>query len=688
MIIRKRIFSVLMCLMLVLRRIMITQARKIISMALVLLVCVPFVPNVSLAVTNYTVTLESSAETVSKNERFTVNVVLNGDAGEIAPASASATLNYNGAMYLSGNSSLAFGQAENSGEKCVAGYSNNVYGRFDSDGKLTIASFTFKASSDNVILSLSEASATEQGATETAIVSLPTESTTIKVITSVNTITSIKNEQDLRDFAQSVNAGIDYTGETVLLENDITLTDKWTVPVGSYTGYDTASQIPFTGVFDGNGHVIKGLDIEYEINENLSSRWDVFDTVGLFGYVRNGEIRDLEVQGRIDVSSVSAIDYSNRDVISSAGGPYVGSVAARVEDTVISGCVSDMEICVTVSSGLGGITGCSINSTVKDCSNNGNITVTRKSDATGGITGYCSCESGKTVDIRQCANYGNITIQYYEVHNTGSHEGTSYDLIETAAYGGAGGLVGSAIHYNASNSIVISDSTNKGNVTGQARYLGGLVGLAGPGTGNTNAVYIYVSDCYNIGQIRNTDGFSTSQSKDAYVSVGGLIGKAEEHNTLENCYNTGAVSTGGGYSHASELVSWESSTGISSATLTNCYQSTNTITVDALNGDPSSDKWKSDTNGLNGGNPILYWEKGADSEDTHIVTFDPGEVKADVKVFRDAATSDQIEASSDGTYSLPAGTYYYKAEKEGYLPETGSFTVTVKDLTVPVVMKQ
>lgn len=118
----------------------------------------------------------------------------------------------------------------------------------------------------------------------------------------------ISNENDLRWFAQAVNSGD--SAINARLKNDITV-DKntpWT-PIG------TASN-PFTGVFDGGGHTISGLNCNTP-DSNL---------VGLFGRISGGTVSHL---GVVDSSFT--------------GNNYVGGVCGYNQGT-ISGCYSTASV--------------------------------------------------------------------------------------------------------------------------------------------------------------------------------------------------------------------------------------------------------------------------------------------------------------------------------------------------------
>jgi hypothetical protein len=77
----------------------------------------------------------------------------------------------------------------------------------------------------------------------------------------------ISTAEELAGLAKAVNDGNDFRGKTVVLVNDIDLTDwgGWTT-IGTVIVADNPSVsndvvIPFSGTFDGNGKIVKRLTI-------------------------------------------------------------------------------------------------------------------------------------------------------------------------------------------------------------------------------------------------------------------------------------------------------------------------------------------------------------------------------------------------------------------------------------------
>ena len=110
---------------------------------------------------------------------------------------------------------------------------------------------------------------------------------------------TINTLAELVAFAEMVNAGKTYKGETILLGADIDLGNREWTPIGEGSN-------AFQGTFDGQGHVISNLKITGNNNK-----------VGLFGNTNSGEIKNLTIEnalvsGRSNVGVVAGNPYTSR----------------------------------------------------------------------------------------------------------------------------------------------------------------------------------------------------------------------------------------------------------------------------------------------------------------------------------------------------------------------------------------
>lgn len=115
----------------------------------------------------------------------------------------------------------------------------------------------------------------------------------------------INSAAQFKGFADLVSYNYcSFEGKTIYLECDVDLNNQYWSPIGLH------SSKPFSGIFDGLNHSITNLLIN---NEHFDYP-DMKDNVGLFGYAVNSVIKNLSLQGVMEISS----------------GRYIGGVAAFV----------------------------------------------------------------------------------------------------------------------------------------------------------------------------------------------------------------------------------------------------------------------------------------------------------------------------------------------------------------------
>ncbi len=130
--------------------------------------------------------------------------------------------------------------------------------------------------------------------------------------------------EDLRVFANAVNAGRTFKGETVKLMSDIDLNNELFTPIGTATN-------GFKGTFDGGNHVISNLNVDLGRGSNA----------GLFGFTTDGEIKNLTVlnatvKGRLNVGVIAGTPYTSKynnitvkGHVEVNGMAYVGGVGGK-----------------------------------------------------------------------------------------------------------------------------------------------------------------------------------------------------------------------------------------------------------------------------------------------------------------------------------------------------------------------
>ncbi|MCL1873766.1 MAG: cadherin-like beta sandwich domain-containing protein, partial [Clostridiales bacterium] len=336
--------------------------------------------------------------------------------------------------------------------------------------------------------------------------------------------TEIRTPQDLDNVRNNLD------GSYVLM-NDIDLSafngGQWT-PIG-----DNTTGNRFTGVFDGQGHVIKNLTIS-----------NTYTFAGLFGYImgyssdKYAEIKNVGLEFiNINISSTT----------SNTGG-ICGCMDIR---SSISNCYNTGAVTVSASSftRVGGICGANVGGPISNCYNTGDIS-SSSSEPSSNAGGICGNNSSNG-PISNCFNTGDV-----------SSSSSSSSI--SSSYPHAGGICGR----NSSNNP-ISNCYNTGDIScissssPRRSYAGGICG-----ENDTNSS---ISNCYNAGDI------SSSSASSSYA--GGICSYSES--SISDCYNTGVI-----FSHSSrEGMHYSEAGGIcgeSNKPISNCY---NTGNVSTPNGD-------------------------------------------------------------------------------------------------------
>ena len=166
------------------------------------------------------------------------------------------------------------------------------------------------------------------------------------------------------------------------------LTADITLPAGTAQNPIGNSTDKFTGIFDGNGKTVSGVNL---VDEATDSGTNAF--IGFFGYVQGGEIRNLTLKGTISTTGRRA-------------GGFIGAIngSAKVEN-----CTNYCSVSAFANAGgIAGFVYPSAGVTISGCKNYGTITGTfADNTGTGGIIG--STGSSGSMTISGCANYGDVT---------------------------------------------------------------------------------------------------------------------------------------------------------------------------------------------------------------------------------------------------------------------------------------
>ena len=261
------------------------------------------------------------------------------------------------------------------------------------------------------------------------------------------------------------------------------------------------------------------------------------------------------------------------DDAAASGLGFIAANSGTVKNLTVAGSVSG-------KSYVGGVVGYNLG-TITGCTNKADVTAA--SMTVGGVTAYLKGGA----KVAQCANLGTVT---------GS--GTMY----------TGGVVGQAIA-----GTFLSESYNAGTVTAAKGYIGGVAGYT---------MGCATSDCYNVGAV------SLQAEKG---SVGGITGWFTGTVELTNCYNAGTLTGGQNCGalagtaaetqvHNSHYLAGTAEYAVASKKFTGSQKTADEMRSEsfaALLGEA----FAPDTHGLNGGYPVLVWQKPAHTHTyTEVVT--------------------------------------------------------------------
>ena len=202
-----------------------------------------------------------------------------------------------------------------------------------------------------------------------------------------------------------------------VLTADIDLKNEEWTPIGIGNGTENNGatiDFPYSGTFDGNGHTISGLNVNYR-NKNG----------GLFCYVMNATIKNLTVAGSVTHSSGDGVAY--------------GGIVGCADSSTIENCTN--RCTVTGNWYAGGIVGWSTDSDIIGCANFGNIS---SPSFSGGICGKIGGENdaaGIDATIRDCYNVGMVSGNYAG-GITGQSDSEDIDILIANCYN-VGSLHGS-----------------------------------------------------------------------------------------------------------------------------------------------------------------------------------------------------------------------------------------------------
>ena len=326
-------------------------------------------------------------------------------------------------------------------------------------------------------------------------------------------VEGIGTAADLKEFAELVKTGGDVSKFLVdgvlVLGADIDLGgEEWTpIGVGSVTnaGVITATDVPFTGVFDGRGHVVDNFKVTVPADAPAGY------AAGLFGVLNGATVKNVVI------------------------GPKA----------VFEGKSAAMSF-------IGGVAGFALNSTVEGCTNKATMSLTAAKDATreclAGIVGEMYTAEGDFASyVKNCVNEGTITSTNSVNANNGGNglsvagivgfsDGKNFNYIQNctnkvAISAEATRLAGIVASANAKTKV--EDCVNEGKITGldvkaSNSRIGGICSA-----GSTDDVF---TRCINRGDIVFDKAGDTTHGYAA-----GILGQSNNPLTIDACENYGAI---------------------------------------------------------------------------------------------------------------------------------------------------
>ena len=301
----------------------------------------------------------------------------------------------------------------------------------------------------------------------------------------------IADAQGLLDFARDYNAGVfddNKTGLFIVVTDDIDLAGASWEPIGS------SSERPFVSNFDAQGHRISGLSISASPVGGLAERAYPY---GVFGYVAQGSIRNLQVDGSIRLTGADA-GGGGVGGIGGAGTTCVGLLAGAILPSdagtvVIDGC--SVSGSLSVKNGdfyAGGLIGyialSGTGHTVEVSESDSSVAVTaadaRKASRIGGLVGFADAGAqDSSLAINDCLASGPITVSQATAAGSnagGSNASAGSNVNSAGVTVEAGGLMGALyIGQDSLEATLRKDATSgKVTVSGDLPYnsTGGLIG--------------------------------------------------------------------------------------------------------------------------------------------------------------------------------------------------------------------
>ena len=369
----------------------------------------------------------------------------------------------------------------------------------------------------------------------------------------------ISNAGELIAFRDAVNAGVTYYGKYIRVVANIDISDEEWVPIGT-------TPEGFQGTFDGQNHTITGLTMtSTDEDKGYYNAMDTGDyyAYGFFGGIRHATVKDINFE-EVDINQPGGTGTTatkNNTVGAVVGAALNGST---IENITVSGTVTGYSRAAGIVGYVGGsktapdtlITGEDVfnmgDITVRNCTNNAEITSSWSTTSHGTAAGICATVNQKS------STSG--TVVFESNTNTGAVNG----------YCAAGILASSFANTADGATMKVTFDGNTNDSNGAITGTGSAAGIAITNTGKTDDGFEYALDGNrNLGDVTATqdatgvasgiisihdsykvtfgsDGNSNSGSVSGYTA-GGITASAQRGVDFEHLTNSGKVTATSGF---------------------------------------------------------------------------------------------------------------------------------------------
>lgn len=441
----------------------------------------------------------------------------------------------------------------------------------------------------------------------------------------VDGVYQITSGSELAWLAQQVNAGVsDGTSFSAVLCNDVDLGDEAWTPIGNGTGK------AYKGTFDGQGYTIRNLYVTGSTSMDY----------GLFGTVNGGTVRNVTVEGRVEVTS----DSSRYGIAAIVGQLY--------------GTTGGVENCLNRASVKGG-------------------------QYVGGIVGYVAGGSSSAEKfIKNCGNVGDVTSEGHRAAGIAANisgQVAVENCYSTGTITGGGWYSGGISAYVDSSYASVKNCYAAGSVTGSG---------AGAVFGKVSYSSTVVANCYY------PDTLSVGDSKAVKVTEQQLK-TLDSAAALGEAFMQDAKSINGGY----PILTWQITTYEVTFAVT---PEDAEVRIDGAKGKQNGNVWTfrlpegtysytafafgyADESGTIEVSGAARKDITLTPVEKRTVRFSvtPKDANAAVTVQWNGKT---VAAEQDGSYRLPDGTYTYTVRAKGYAKVSQTLKVS-GDVTVPVTLE-